>query len=134
MRILVTGGAGFIGLAVTSKLLSYGHAVTILDNFHEQIHKDRRYLSEDIARNVRLVRGNVADRRAWIQALDGQNAVLHLAAETGTGQSMYEVRRYNRTNLTGTALLLDLVANGMARAVQLIVVASSRAVYGEGAY
>lgn len=133
MQILITGGAGFIGLAVARRLLAVGESVTILDNFHPQIHGGGQNLPPDIAGRARLVRGDVADRDAWLKALAGQNAVLHLAAETGTGQSMYEVERYSRANLTGTALLPDLLANRQV-AVERMVVASSRAIYGEGAY
>src|SRR5665213_1046983 len=134
MRVLITGGAGFIGLAATRRLLAAGCSVTILYNFHPQIHSGRQELPADITGGVRLVRGDVADRAAWLEALKTQNALIHLAAETGTGQSMYEVERYNRTNLTGTSLLLDLLANGHAPALGRLVVASSRAIYGEGAY
>jgi dTDP-L-rhamnose 4-epimerase len=134
MRILVTGGAGFIGLTVCRRLLTAGCDVTVLDNFHPQIHNGRCDLPADIASSVRLVRGDVADRQAWVEALAGQNAVIHLAAETGTGQSMYEIERYSRVNLSGTALLLDLISNGHAPALERLVVASSRAIYGEGAY
>jgi dTDP-L-rhamnose 4-epimerase len=107
MKGLITGGAGFIGLAVTRHLLAAGHAVTALDNFHPQIHGTCQTLPSDIAETVDLLHGDVADREAWLKALVGQQAVLHLAADTGTGQSMYEVQRYNRANITGTALFLD---------------------------
>ncbi len=135
MRILITGGAGFIGLALSRRLLRLGCTVTVLDNFHPQIHNGGTELPADIADSVELVQGDVADRNAWLKAaLKTQNAVVHLAAETGTGQSMYEVERYSRTNLSGTAILLDLMSNGHAPALERLVVASSRAIYGEGAY
>ncbi len=134
MRILITGGAGFIGLAVARRLLISGHIVTVVDNFQPQIHGASNSLPRDLAADVRLIRGDIADRAVWIEALKGQAALIHLAAETGTGQSMYEVERYHRTNLTGTAILLDLLANRAAIGLERLVVASSRAVYGEGAY
>jgi len=134
MRILITGGAGFIGTHLTRHLLDRGHAVTILDNFLSQVHGDRQTPSVDIAAHVRLVVGDVADATALSSALEGVDAIVHLAAETGTGQSMYEVSRYARTNLQGTALLYDLLAKTPKHNVRKIVVASSRSIYGEGAY
>ena len=134
MRILITGGAGFIGTHLTRHLLDRGHGVTILDNFLSQVHGDRQTPAVDIAAHVRLVVGDVADAPTLSSALDGVDAIVHLAAETGTGQSMYEVSRYARTNLQGTALLYDLLAKTPKHNVTKIVVASSRAIYGEGAY
>lgn len=134
MKVLVTGGAGFIGQHVTRHLLAAGHTTTVLDNFSAQVHGGRRELAEDIRRDVRLIVGDVCDTNNWTKALDGVEAVIHLAAETGTGQSMYEVSSYERVNLGGTAALCHLLANGAGKKVSRVVVASSRAVYGEGAY
>ncbi len=134
MKILITGGAGFIGTHLTRHLLRMGHAVTVLDNFLPQVHGERKALAADISPHVRLVCGDVADEAALVDALVGVEAVVHLAAETGTGQSMYEVARYARTNLHGTALLYELLTRDAGHAVRRVVVASSRAIYGEGAY
>jgi dTDP-L-rhamnose 4-epimerase len=134
MNILITGGAGFIGTHLTRKLLSHGHEITILDNFLFQVHGGSETLASDIASHVQLVKGDVADREVLRHALSGANCVVHLAAETGTGQSMYEVCRYERTNLGGSATLYDLLAKTKSHRVERIVVASSRAIYGEGAY
>lgn len=134
MKILITGGAGFIGTHLTRRLLTQGHSITILDSFLPQVHGARQELAADLQDNVRLVRGDVADGAALERALSGAQCVIHLAAETGTGQSMYEVARYGRTNLTGTVLLYDLLVRGAAKDLERMVVASSRAVYGEGAY
>jgi dTDP-L-rhamnose 4-epimerase len=134
MTILITGGAGFIGTHLTRALLSQGKRITILDNFHPQVHGRYQNLPEDIAPHVRLVRGDVADKDKLRDALDGTECVVHLAAETGTGQSMYEVCRYERTNLGGSAALYELLARTSGNRVERVVVASSRAIYGEGAY
>lgn len=134
LEILITGGAGFIGTQVARQLLNLGHQIVVLDSFLSQVHAGSHELPIDLKPHVRLIRGDVADRSTMLDAIDRVQCVIHLAAETGTGQSMYEVERYSRTNLTGTALLLDLMANGKAAAVEKLVVASSRSIYGEGAY
>lgn len=134
MKILITGGAGFIGIHLTRHLLEQGHSITILDNFLPQVHGDAQDLPANLRPHVRLLRGDVADSSALSSALEGAECVVHLAAETGTGQSMYKVARYHRTNQTGTAVLCDLLVQGAGRRLQRLVVASSRAIYGEGAY
>jgi dTDP-L-rhamnose 4-epimerase len=134
MKVLITGGAGFIGQHVTRFLLRRNVSITILDNFLAQVHGDKGQLPVDLADEVRLVRGDVADSIAIKDALQGVDRILHLAAETGTGQSMYEVGRYARTNLEGTAQLFDVLTRSTSRTIDRIVVASSRAIYGEGAY
>jgi len=134
MKILITGGAGFIGTHLSRHLLALGHDLTILDNFLPQVHAGETYLAADIAPHVRLIQGDVADVDALRTALAGAQCIVHLAAETGTGQSMYEVARYERTNVAGTALLYDTLAKTPTHAVERIVVASSRSIYGEGAY
>jgi len=134
MKTLVTGGAGFIGTHLVRRLLAEGSAVTVIDNFSPQVHGGRTSLPDDIAPHVRLVRGDVRAPQVWADALPGQDSVVHLAAETGTGQSMYQVTRYEEVNIGGTACLLDRIVNDRRCSVSRIVVASSRAVYGEGAY
>lgn len=134
MKILITGGAGFIGTHLAQCLLSRGHSITILDSFLPQVHGIERQLASKLRSHVRLVTGDVADERALRDALDGVECVVHLAAETGTGQSMYEIARYGRTNLMGTSLLFQLIVNRAANWLKRIVLASSRAIYGEGAY
>ena len=134
MKILITGGAGFIGTHLSRQLLALGHQLTILDNFSPQVHAGNNTLVPDILPHVRLVTGDIADPVKLQEALEGAQCIVHLAAETGTGQSMYEVARYERTNLSGTALIYDLMAKTPGHNVERIVVASSRALYGEGAY
>jgi dTDP-L-rhamnose 4-epimerase len=133
MNILITGGAGFIGSNLARALVARGHFVTVMDNLSPQIHGEDSPLLATITDHVRFLRGDVRNRADWISALDGQHAVVHLAAETGTGQSMYEIERYVDVNIRGTALLLDLLAN-QPHSVRKLVVASSRSIYGEGRY
>jgi len=134
MLALVTGGAGFIGSCLARRLLAEGHEVTILDNFSPQVHGESHALPTDLASRVRLVTGDVRDADVFEYALADQDVVVHLAAETGTGQSMYEVVRYEDVNMHGIAVLFDILANGRAKSVKKVVTASSRAIYGEGAY
>lgn len=133
MKVLITGGAGFIGTHLSRRLLALGHSVTVLDNFLPQVHGPHATVAPDLADHVRVVRGDIADEAAVRDALEGAEAVAHLAAETGTGQSMYEVSRYGRTNLQGTAQLCDCLVRH-PHSVARLVCASSRAIYGEGAY
>jgi dTDP-L-rhamnose 4-epimerase len=134
MKVLVTGGAGFIGKHLVKRLLAEGCSVAILDCFSSQVHGEEHELSSDVAGDVELFRGDVRDREAVSRALSNRDALVHLAAETGTGQSMYEVSRYQDVNIGGTAAILDCLVNQPNCRVNKVVVASSRAVYGEGKY
>lgn len=132
--VLITGGAGFIGQRVARALLKQGAAVRIIDNFNPQIHASEK-IAADLEGKVELIKGDVRDRDQMRSALTGVSAIVHLAAETGTGQSMYEIDRYFSVNVQGTATMLDLLQNeNCAPQLRTFVVASSRAVYGEGAY
>ncbi len=134
MNVLITGGAGFIGTRLARALLLEGDSVTFLDNFSPQVHGSNTQLPVDLQTSVRLIRGDVRDESIWASALPGHQVIVHLAAETGTGQSMYEVAKYEQVNLAGTALLYDRLAKQPGHGIERIVVASSRAIYGEGAY
>lgn len=132
--VIISGGAGFIGTRVATALLARGTAVVVLDNLHPQVHPVRQWPAELDGRVVR-VPGSVTDIDAWYGAFDAAEdeaaTVLHLAAETGTGQSLTQARRHADVNVLGTATLTDaLVARG--RTPRSIVLTSSRAVYGEG--
>lgn len=136
-RILITGGAGFIGSNLSLSLLAKGYEVTVLDNLSPQIHGDVPEQTSPLYRNiigkVNFIRGSVTCREDWLKALKGQECVVHLAAETGTGQSMYEIQKYVDVNIGGTAILMDILAN-TKHSVRKVVVAESRAIYGEGRY
>ncbi|RVT53074.1 NAD-dependent epimerase/dehydratase family protein [Acinetobacter indicus] len=136
-NVLITGGAGFIGSNLALKLIEKGYQVTVLDNLSPQIHGDNPtetsplYLS--IKDKVKFIHGTVTSKSDWEEALKDQDAIVHYAAETGTGQSMYEVEKYVDVNINGTALMLNLLVNGSYN-VKKVIVASSRSIYGEGKY
>lgn len=135
-KILITGGAGFIGSNLALKLIDRGHYVRVLDNLSRQIHGEDPLTSTlflSIKDKVDFVLGSVTSKAELQKALDGIDTVVHLAAETGTGQSMYEIQKYCDVNIGGTAILLDIIANE-SLPVSKVIVASSRAVYGEGKY
>jgi len=128
--ILVTGGAGFIGRFVTEELLARGNRVRVLDSLIDQVHgvvDGSQLLNQE----AELVRGDVRDKDAVASALKGVDSVVHLAAEVGVGQSMYEVERYTSTNDVGTAVLFEKLID---HPVRRVVTASSMSIYGEGLY
>ena len=135
--VLITGGAGFIGSRLAHRFARDGHRVTILDTLSPQVHgadptRDSPMLA--LASEVAtVVQGSVTDVDALRRVLEGQEVVVHLAAETGTGQSMYEIDRYVEANIGGTSKMLDLLTNE-SHSVRRVVVASSRSIYGEGTY
>ncbi|MFN8237965.1 MAG: NAD-dependent epimerase/dehydratase family protein [Chitinophagales bacterium] len=136
-NILITGGAGFIGSHLSIALIEKGYRVTVLDNLHPQIHgtdpATTSPLYVSIKEKVSFVRGDVTNKSDWEKVLPGQHIIVHFAAETGTGQSMYEIERYTNVNVNGTAILLDYLTNRQ-HSVEKVIVASSRAIYGEGKY
>ncbi|MGO4821856.1 MULTISPECIES: NAD-dependent epimerase/dehydratase family protein [unclassified Flavobacterium] len=136
-NILITGGAGFIGSNLSLQLIAKGYNVTVLDNLSAQIHGDNpeenSFLFLNVKDKVKFIKGTVTSKEDWEQAIAGQDAIVHFAAETGTGQSMYEIEKYTDVNIGGTALMLDFLANG-EHSVKKVVIASSRSIYGEGRY
>jgi dTDP-L-rhamnose 4-epimerase len=132
MKVLITGGAGFIGSHLADRLLAEGHGVRALDNLDPQVHGDVArpdYLDP----NVELVVGDVRDHDAVARALDGIDTVVHFAAAVGVGQSMYEIERYTSINAIGAAVLLEEVLE-RRDAIRKLLVASSMSIYGEGQY
>ena len=134
MNVLITGGAGFIGSRLARVLQAGGSTVTVLDNLSEQIHGTNATFPAGLETIARCVVGDVRDKAVLRDVLPGQEVIVHLAAETGTGQSMYKVEHYAEVNLQGTAVLLDLLVNERPASLRKLVVASSRAIYGEGQY
>ena len=134
-NILITGGAGFIGSNLSLELKSKGYKVTVFDNLSKQIHGDIKdsVLYNSIKGKVKFILGDICNREQFEKALRGQDAVIHLASETGTAQSMYEITRYNSVNIIGTANLLDILSKTNHN-IKKIIVASSRSIYGEGKY
>lgn len=130
-KVLVTGGAGFLGSHVVDALLHRGHSVRIYDNFTPQVHPDG--LPAYLAQNVDIVRGDMRDIDLLRNALRGIDVVFHLAAAVGVGQSMYEISHYMGANTQGTANLLQVILDSKCKLEKLIV-ASSMSIYGEGKY
>ena len=128
MKVLITGGCGFIGRHVTDELLRHGYSVRVLDALVEQVHGDTEPAKDP---RVEYVIADLRDRDATRAALKDVDKVVHLAAEVGVGQSMYEIARYVGANDLGTAVLLEEM---IEVPVERIVVASSMSVYGEGLY
>jgi dTDP-L-rhamnose 4-epimerase len=134
--VLITGGAGFIGSRLALRLIGKGHSVRVIDTLSPQVHGEDPEASDlygAIKGKVDFIHGSVTDRAAMVRALAGVDAVVHFAAETGTGQSMYQIEHYSAVNVGGTAIMLDILANAPHQ-VKRMVVASSRSVYGEGKY
>lgn len=131
MRVLVTGGLGFIGSRLCRQLLSLGHEVRIVDSATPQVHGEIPAL--DVPEGATLTRLDVRDLHDRPEVVEGCDVVYHLAAETGTAQSMYRIRHYVDVNEGGTASLLEAIARCTKRPARVIVT-SSRSVYGEGAY
>lgn len=132
-RILVTGGAGFIGSHIVDALVQRGHDVTVYDNLDPQVHGNERGRPDYLNPDVRLIVGDVCDRDALKAAIQGKDVIYHQAAAVGVGQSMYDILRYTQINTMGAATLLDIIANE-EHSVRKMIVASSMSIYGEGQY
>jgi dTDP-L-rhamnose 4-epimerase len=133
--ILITGGAGFIGSHCATLLLGHGYAVKALDNLDAQIHGGEGRPPAYLDRRVELIVGDVRSPRIVCRALADVDAVIHLAARVGVGQSMYEIADYTDVNGRGTAVLLEaMIERAKRRPFDRLVVASSMSIYGEGLY
>ena len=130
-QVLITGGAGFIGSHLADELLAAGYRVRVLDTLAAQVHGDGARPPDYLDPAVEVIIGDVCDKESVLKALHGVDAVYHLAAAVGVGQSMYEIAHYTRVNNLGTAVLLEALAE---HPVQRLVVASSMSLYGEGLY
>ncbi|HWI41222.1 MAG TPA: NAD-dependent epimerase/dehydratase family protein [Verrucomicrobiae bacterium] len=131
-RVLITGGAGFIGSHLADDLLQHGYRVRVLDNLTPQVHGGRTDRPEYLHPEVEFVLGDVRDARGMRSALEGVDAVVHFAAAVGVGQSMYEIEHYTSVNNMGTAVLLEAMV--ATRRQMRLLVASSMSIYGEGMY
>ncbi|MCD6295862.1 MAG: SDR family NAD(P)-dependent oxidoreductase, partial [Deltaproteobacteria bacterium] len=130
-KVLVTGGAGFIGSHIVDRLIKQGYEVVIYDNLDPQVHDGKPdYLNP----NANFVKGDIRDKGKLRKVLKEVDIVCHHAAAVGVGQSMYEVERYVDVNTKGTAILLDLIVNEPDIKIEKLVVASSMSIYGDGAY
>src|SRR3954467_6799298 len=132
MKVLITGGAGFIGSHLADRLLAEGHEIRALDNLDPQVHAGGNrpdYLDSEVDLQV----GEVRDRDAVRRAHAAVDAVVHFAAAVGVGQSMYEIERYTSINSIGAAVVLEEIAK-RRDALGRVLVASSMSIYGEGRY
>ncbi len=136
-KVLITGGAGFIGSNLAIRLLEMSYDVTVLDNLSKQVHGINPEVTSPLYRSIKntvnFIHGDVTNTDDWEKALIDIDIVVHFAAETGTGQSMYEISKYCNVNILGTSFLLDYI-NRNNHSIKKVIVASSRAVYGEGKY
>ncbi len=130
-KILITGGAGFIGSHLADELIDHDYEVRILDSLVEQVHGTGQKRPEYLNSKAELVVGDVRDKSLLLQVLNGIDAVYHFAARVGVGQSMYEIREYMEVNNIGTSILLEAL---IEKPVERLIVASSMSIYGEGLY
>lgn len=131
--VLITGGAGFIGSHLAEALYSQGYKVRIFDSLSPQIHGVNAKLPLYLSGKVDFLQGDIVNKEDVEQAVSAIDVVVHLAAETGVGQSMYQISRYIDVNIKGSAVLLESIIE-KGKSIKKVIVASSRAVYGEGKY
>lgn len=132
MKIVITGGAGFIGKWLVRNLPANAEVV-IIDSLDPQVHRAKTDFAEDLQQRATCIKADILDVDSYIHALEGADVVIHLASQTGTGQSMYEMSRYVQQNVEGTTRLLEAISQ-LQQKPRRLVLTSSRAVYGEGAF
>jgi len=132
MKILVTGGAGFIGSFLVDGLIKEGHKVTVFDNLESQVHPEKK-LPAYFNKRAKFIKGDVRKPKDLKEAIKDIEAIFHFAAAVGVGQSQYKIRKYVETNIGGTANLLDILVNSKNK-VKKIILAASMSEYGEGEY
>lgn len=130
-KILITGGAGFIGSHLADELLVHDYEVRILDNLLKQVHGPDNGWPAYLSPHVELITGDVRDKNTILKALQGVDAVYHFAARVGVGQSMYEIKEYMEVNDMGTSVLMEALID---KPVERLIMASSMSIYGEGLY
>src|SRR5688572_13172132 len=133
MKVLVTGGAGFIGSHIVDGLLAKGHQVRVFDMLDPQVHGPNAKKPDYLSARAEFIVGDVRNPRDIDKALEGMEAVYHEAAAVGVGQSMYQIRHYTDLNAMGAATLLEAVVARKGQ-IQKMIVASSMSIYGEGKY
>jgi len=132
-NVLVTGGAGFIGSHVVDLLIERGYSVKVLDMLDAQVHGSSSNLPDHFNDKAEMINADIRDKNLIVESLRNVDAVIHLAAAVGVGQSMYQIAHYTDVNTLGTAKLLDALVNDVKN-IKKLVVASSMSIYGEGAY
>lgn len=133
MKILITGGAGFIGSHTANQLIQEGHEVTIFDSLLPQVHASSSQFPKNLHPSIQKIKGDIRDYASLAKAVDGQEVVYHFASLTGVGQSMYQIKDYIDVNCNGTATLMEAIIHSKSRP-QKVILSSSRAVYGEGTH
>jgi dTDP-L-rhamnose 4-epimerase len=132
MKILITGGAGFIGKWLVERL-PQDFEVIVLDSLDPQVHTKSQDFTPELKNRAQCIKADIQDIANYKEIIEGTDVVVHLVAQTGTGQSMYEISRYVQDNANGTAKLLELIST-LSHKPRRVVLSSSRAVYGDGAY
>ena len=133
-KVLITGGAGFIGSHTVDELVNRGYEVVVLDNLERQVHQGKMpaYLND----KAKFIRGDIRFRKHWLKALKGVEYIIHLAGAVGVGQSFWQAKKYADVNASGTSLMYEIITTERAIRIDVrkVIVASSKSIYGEGSY